>query len=171
MIRVLDKKRNPAGWPVEIKQIQLTIQRRYCILLPNHHPHPARGREPSRSSFSAFLFSNVMDSHIYTNPHPARGRELMVYAHNVDAIAKHSPTPQGDGNLISRYRYQYCRKQLTPRKGTRTGCSCLPCRSRFETTYTPQGDGNSPEAAALPLSPETLTYPARGRPFGKEGSS
>lgn len=35
------------------------------------------------------------------------------------------------------------------------------CLAIIETTHTPQGDENSPEAAALPLSPET-TYTPQG---------
>lgn len=34
MIRVLDKKWNPVGWPIEIKRMQLSIPRKCCILLP-----------------------------------------------------------------------------------------------------------------------------------------
>ena len=53
-------------------------------------------------------------------------------------------------------------KQLTPRKGTETSAHrSPPAGSAYETTPTPQGDGNSPEAAALPLPPET-TYTPQG---------
>lgn len=64
-------------------------------------------------------------------------------------IAETTHTPQGDGNSLVTALF------------TMSG----------ETTYTPQGDGNSINPGQLGINDRNNSHPARGRPFGKEGSS
>ena len=119
------------GRPIKAEQIQLTIPRRCCILLPKQLAPPRKGTVTLQRQRRC----------------PSRQRQL---------------TPRkGTRNPDLRWSRRPCKKQLTPRKGTRTGCSCLPCRSRFETTYTPQGDGNRPSAMRSHSSRKQLT-PRKG---------
>ena len=80
-------------------------------------------------------------------------------------------TPQGDGNIddpILRDGQQL--KQLTPRKGTVTLQRQRRCPSRQRQLTPRKGTVTKlflPHATAM----RNNLHPARGRPFGKEGSS
>ena len=90
-------------------------------------------------------------------------------------------TPQGDGNDVNAADNGAAEKQPTPRKGTEThtaGDLCTrwsgnnphpargrkrfphcPPRSDYETTHTPQGDGNQEQHPDIDISIETTHTP------------
>ena len=160
MIRVLDKKRNPVGWSIEIKQMRLSIPRRCCILLPKQLA-PRKGtvtlqrqrRCPSRQKQLT----------------PRKGTVTQGHKYHLPIIRETTPTPQGDGN------FSFCvvpsfasPKQPPPRKGTVTGRYVGPRRAPGdETTPTPQGDGNCcAERANVCACCGNNPHPARGRELG-----
>lgn len=134
MIRVLDKKRNPAGWPVEIKQMQLTIPRRCCILLPKQLT-PRKGTETAWSRPCSPCPGKQLT--------PRKGTVTPSTRANLASTIETTHTPQGDGNMVRVIMgfLAIVLKHITPRKGTVTRpAPCMCPRRSHETTYTPQGD-------------------------------
>ena len=99
------------------------------------------------------------------NPHPARGRKLVPVLQPYK-FSETTHTPQGDGNRqcipsslhlhekqptprkgtetpTRKSSISSNLKQPTPRKGTETILLTVLLHRSFETTHTPQGDGNN----------------------------
>ena len=125
------------------------------VITIGNNPHPARGRKH-------FSYSSLLRP-ARNNPHPARGRKPAVHEPLL-CVFETTHTPQGDGNPqdpISRHTRR--RNDPHPARGRKPGCDSVlvdvrrnnphPARGRklvnvfycprhWETTHTPQGDGN-----------------------------
>ena len=143
-----------------------------------NNPHPARGRKHGRARMRLPLRRN--------NPHPARGRKPLM-ARGAACTLMKQPTPRkGTETPDSPWRRQRPDgNNPRPARGrklpvftplfapffetthTPQGDGNLDLRRAahpvHETTHTPQGDGNRSYASNSPLLSRNNPHPARGR--------